>query len=147
MTSSSRLRVAPHLLVLHFCHGFGFTATLQPHVSCYDFLLPVFVSSSPFFVTLRSTVLFCSSCSCQCFFFWFKLYFVIVFVFFISSQISTLPASYVFAVCQFCSLDYGFFVSLPARLGVASGSFAKRNEFTMILLYTPLSQRVSLFLK
>lgn len=39
------------------------------------------------------------------------------------------------------------FVSLPARLGVASGSFAKRNEFTMILLYTPLSQRVSLFLK
>lgn len=39
------------------------------------------------------------------------------------------------------------FVSLPDRLGVASGSFAKRNEFTMILLYTPLSQRVSLFLK
>lgn len=106
MTSSSRLRVAPHLLVLHFCHGFGLTATLQPHVSCYDFLLPVFVSLSPFFVTLRATVLFCSSCSCQCFFFWFKLYFVIVFLFFISSQISTLPASYVFAVCQFSFLDY-----------------------------------------
>lgn len=148
MTSSSRLRVAPHLLVLHFCHGFGLTATLQPHVSCYDFLLPVFVSSSPFFVTLRSTVLFCSSCSCQWFFFGLNF---ISLLYFYSSSVLRFPPCLLLTFLPSVSFLFWItarsFVSLPARLGVASGSFAKRNEFTMILLYTPLSQRVSLFLK
>lgn len=150
MTSSSRLRVAPHLLVLHFCHGFGFTATLQPHVSCYDFLLPVFVSSSPFFVTLRSTVLFCSSCSCQWVFFFFGLYFISLLYFYSSSVLRFPPClllTFLPSVSFVLWITARSFVSLPACLGVASGSFAKRNEFTMILLYTPLSQRVSLFLK
>lgn len=148
MTSSSRLRVAPHLLVLHFCHGFGFTATLQPHVSCYDFLLPVFVSLSPFFVTLRSTVLFCSSCSCQWFF--FGLHFISLLYLYSSSVLRFPPClllTFLPSVSFLFWITARFFVSLPACLGVASGSFAKRNEFTMILLYTPLSQRVSLFLK
>lgn len=148
MTSSSRLRVAPHLLVLHFCHGFGFTATLQPHVSCYDFLLPVFVSLSPFFVTLRSTVLFCSSCSCQWFF--FGLHFISLLYLYSSSVLRFPPClllTFLPSVSFVLWITARSFVSLPACLGVASGSFAKRNEFTMILLYTPLSQRVSLFLK
>lgn len=148
MTSSSRLRVAPHLLVLHFCHGFGLTATLQPHVSCYDFLLPVFVSLSPFFVTLRSTVLFCSSCSCQWFF--FGLNFISLLYFYSSSVLRFPPClllTFLPSVSFVLWITARSFVSLPACLGVASGSFAKRNEFTMILLYTPLSQRVSLFLK